>query len=158
PAEPAPGRGLEDDERRDDPQRSVRRHHRMRQRVLADLWLILRQAQEANVFLIRYAMDIEFVPDGSGALGPYPVGPKLRLGILEFKDLTTRVQVPLVGAGIAQVTGYQAVPGANAPTQNNFRSAMYASTGTPAGGMLLDFDTAIGLDLTRIQGLATGGG
>ena len=110
------------------------------------------------MFLIRYSMNVEWIVDGGGALGTYPVSQKLKLGTLDFPDLTTRYQVPTTGSGIAQPTGYQGVPGGNAPTQNNFRTALYASTAAPAGGMLLDLDTAIGLNLARIQGFATGGG
>ena len=110
------------------------------------------------MFLIRYAIEVEFAVDGGGALGTYPVSQKLKLGSLDFKDLTTRYQVPTTGSGIAQPVGYQGVPGGNAPTQNNFRTALYASTAAPTGGMLLDLDTAIGLNLARIQGFATGGG
>ena len=110
-------------------------------------------------FLVRYAIDIEWIGDGLFPQGTYPVGPKLRLGTLDFKDLTTRYQVPLTGAGIAQPVGYVSVPGGNTPTQNNFRTAIGGVTTTPpAGSMFADLDTAIGLDLTRIQGLATGGG
>jgi hypothetical protein len=109
-------------------------------------------------FLVRYAIEVEFIVDGAGAMGTYPVSQKLKLGTLDFKDLTTRYQVPTTGSGIAQPVGYQGVPGGNVPSQANFRTAFYGSTAAPTGGMLLDLDTAIGLNLARIQGFATGGG
>lgn len=104
-------------------------------------------------FLARYVLEICAVPDGAGPMS-LPTAQKLRLGTLDFSDLTTRIP-----ATTGQPTGYIIVPGGSAPTQANFRTMLQGSSGAPtAGGMTADLDAAIATNLTRIQGFATGGG
>ncbi len=97
-------------------------------------------------YQIRYALEIVFVPDGAGPMSIASMQ-KLKLGSLEFAGLT--VQNPQITT-TGQPTGYQQVPGANAPSQANFDTALES--------MEDDLSTAIAANLVRIQGFATGGG
>ena len=104
-------------------------------------------------YMIRYALNIEWIPDGAGPVS-FPSAQKIKLGTLEFADLTTRVP-----ATAGQPTGFILVPGGDTPSQANFRTALQGSSGAPtAGGMTADLDAAIAANLARIQGFATGGG
>ena len=106
-------------------------------------------------YQIRYALDIVFVPDGAGPMSIASMQ-KLKLGSLEFAGLT--VQNPQITT-TGQPTGYIQVPGANAPSQANFRTALQGTSGAPsAGGMTADLDAAIATNLARILTFATGGG
>ncbi len=106
-------------------------------------------------YLIRYALEICYVPDGAGPMS-VPSMQKLKLGSLEYAGLTVQNPQNLT---TGQPTGYIQVPGGNAPSQANFRSALQGSSGAPtAGGMTADLDAAIATNLTRIQTFATGGG
>lgn len=103
-------------------------------------------------FLLRYVAEVVYVPNGAGPMS-IPSAQKIRLGSLEFAGLT--VATPATG----QPTGYIQVPGGDAPSQANFRTALQGSSGAPtAGGMTADLDAAIATNLARIQGFATGGG
>ena len=106
-------------------------------------------------YLIRYALEVVYVPDGAGAMS-VPSAQKMKLGSLEFAGLTVQnPQNPITG----QPTGYIQVPGGNAPSQANFRTALQGTSGAPsANGMTADLDTAIATNLAQIQGFATGGG
>jgi hypothetical protein len=105
------------------------------------------------MYLIRYALEICWVPDGAGPMS-VASAQKLKLGTLDFADLTTRIP-----ATAGQPTGYIQVPGGNTPTQANFNTALAGAAGTPtAPSMATDLAVAIASNLTRIQGFATGGG
>ena len=104
-------------------------------------------------YLIRYVLEIDWIADGAGPNMLAPSAQKLKLGSLEMFGQT----VAVVPSG--QPTGYIQVPGGDAPTQANFRTALQGSSGAPtAGGMTADLDAAIATNLARIQGFATGGG
>ncbi len=106
-------------------------------------------------YMIRYALEIVFVPDGAGPMS-IPSAQKLKLGTLEYAGLTV---VNPQNLTVGQPTGFIMVPGANAPSQANFRSALQGTSGAPsAGGMTADLDAAIATNLARIQTFATGGG
>jgi hypothetical protein len=106
-------------------------------------------------YIIKYALEVLWVPDGAGPLS-VPSAQKLKLGTLEYSGLTV-VNPQNLTAG--QPTGFIQVPGGNAASQANFRTALQGSSGAPtAGGMTADLDAAIATNLARIQGFATGGG
>lgn len=104
------------------------------------------------MYRIKYALSVEWIADGAGPQS-VPSAQTILFGTLNFSDLTTRTNI---AAG--QATGFQGVPGADAPTIGNFNTALTGSSSTPTGGMALDLSTAINANLTRIQGFATGGG
>lgn len=106
------------------------------------------------MYLIRYVVEVDWVPDGAGPLS-MPSAQKLKLGSLEFAGLT--VANPTISI-TGQPTGYQQVPGGDAPTQGNFNTALTGSSATPAGGLALDISTAVAANLARIQGFASGTG
>ena len=106
-------------------------------------------------YLLKYSLEVIFVPDGAGSMS-VPSAQKLKLGSLEFAGLTVQNPQNLTAG---QPTGYIQVPGGNAPSQANFRTALQGTSGAPtAGGMTADLDTAIATNLAQIQGFATGGG
>ena len=106
-------------------------------------------------FQIRYALEVVFVPDGAGPMS-IASAQKLKLGSLEFAGLTV---VNPQNLTTGQPTGFIAVPGGNAPSQANFRTALQATSGAPtAGGMTADLDASIATNLARILTFATGGG
>ncbi len=106
-------------------------------------------------YMIKYALEVLFIPDGAGPMSD-PSAQKLKLGSLEFSGLTV---VNPQNLTTGQPTGFIMVPGANAPSQANFRTALQGTSGAPsAGGMTADLDAAIATNLARIQGFATGGG
>ena len=106
-------------------------------------------------YQIRYALEVVWIPDGAGPMS-IASAQKLKLGTLEFAGLTTNNPQNLTAG---QPTGYIAVPGGDAPSQANFRTALQGTSGAPtAGGMTADLDAAIATNLARIQGFATGGG
>jgi hypothetical protein len=121
-------------------------------RLLANIWLILGRNSHL-AYQIRYALEIVFIPDGAGPMS-VPSMQTLKLGTLEFSDLTTRIP-----ATTGQATGYINVPGGDTPTQGNFNTALNGAAGTPtAPSMANDLAVAIAANLARIQGFATGGG
>jgi hypothetical protein len=95
-------------------------------------------------YRIQYALVIQFIPDGAGPLS-VPSEQVLKLGALEMNGLTVTTT-----ATTGQPTGFQQVPGGNAPSAANFATAVTA--------MGVDLNTAITTNLARIQGFATGGG
>ncbi len=104
-------------------------------------------------FLIRYVLEVDYIGIGEGPRTLEVGAAKLKLGSLEMFGLT--VTPPATG----QPTGYVQVPGGEAPTQANFRTALQGSSGAPtAGGMTADLDAAIATNLARILTFATGGG
>lgn len=103
-------------------------------------------------YRIDYQLKVSFVADGAGPVS-VPQQQMLLLGQISMAGLTVQ---SVQAAG--QPVGYQAVPGADAPTQANFNNALTGANATPAGGMALDLANAIAANLARIQGFATGGG
>lgn len=96
-------------------------------------------------FQLQYMARIVWIPDGAG---PLSVGSaqQITLGQLALGSMGTLT----IGTATGQPTGYQQVPGGDAPTQSNFNTACDAMT--------TDIETAIAANLTQIQAFATGGG
>ncbi len=95
-------------------------------------------------YQIRYQIDAVWIPDGAGPLS-VPSAQRLQLGSMNFSGLTVQNPQNLTPG---QPTGYQQVPGGDAPTQGNFDTALTA--------MQADLSAAIAANLARIQGFATG--
>ncbi len=103
-------------------------------------------------YQIRYQIDVVWIPDGAGPLS-VPSAQRLQLGSMNFSGLTVQNPQNLTPG---QPTGYQQVPGGDAPTQADFELALNGVGSAPTGGMALDLDNAIAANLARIQGFATG--
>ena len=95
-------------------------------------------------YQIRYQMDVVWIPDGAGPMS-IPSAQRLQLGSMNFSGLTVQNPQNLT---TGQPTGYQQVPGGDAPSQGNFDTALES--------MEDDLSTAIAANLTRIQAFATG--
>lgn len=97
-------------------------------------------------FVIKYAVDVCWVPDGAGAM-EVPSSQTLRLF-----PTTSNPAGTTMGSGAFAVGS--PVPGGTAPTAANFATA-FSNMSTDLSAQLTANNSAL---LTRIQGFSTGGG
>jgi hypothetical protein len=111
------------------------------------------------MYVVQYEVTVAFVPDGAGPMTepamqkivfrPQFTGPYASSGMVQYGWP--------VGPGLIGIP----VPGLDAPTQGNFRTAISGASSAPTAAvqsLFGDLDTQIAASLGRIQGFATGGG
>ena len=122
------------------------------------------------MYFLQYEVTVCFVPDGAGpmsqasmqkvTLRPQPAGNYAAAA----PGATSGVLISTAGGGWPVGPGPVGiqVPGGNAPTQANFRTALTGTSSAPVGGqtgsLSGDIDAQIAAQLARLQGFATGGG
>lgn len=121
-------------------------------------------------YMLFYNVEVRWLPDGAGPMSqasaqvvrfqPQPAGnyPAAAPGAAAGTVVAGAGGGWPVGPGPVGIL----VPGGDAPTQANFRTALTGSSTAPVGGQTAslagDIDAQIAAQLARIQGFATGGG
>lgn len=123
-------------------------------------------------YILQYEVTVAWIPDGGGPM-TQPTAQKMVFRPQPGPSITA--STTLMG-GVGGLTGTVTqggwpigpgpvgivVPGLDAPTQANFRSALHGATTQPTGGasgsMAGDVDAQIATNLALIQNWAKGGG